>query len=118
MTYPAILLEGYWNNQITYTPQFTRIEMKEGGVIHRSRSQIINTTRKSWSFQGVLKDRDTVDEFLRNRNGLPLQYQGATYTCLEWTWTWLVFVSGVGGAWELSGTFIEDFNPQAESEPP
>ena len=118
MPYPAIPLEGFWDNQIAYTPQFTRVEMKEGGVIHRSRSQIINTTRKSWSFQGVLKDRDTVDDFLRNRNGLPFQYQGGAYTCLEWTWTWLVFVSDgitARGAWELSGTFVEDFNPEPAS---
>ncbi len=116
MTYPSIPVEGYWNNPISSTAQFTRVEMIEGGVIQRSRSQVLNSVRQQWAFNGVVKDRDTVDTFLRGRNGLPFIFQGAVYTCVEWTWEWLVFVSdgegGTKGAWRLSGTFMEDFNPE------
>jgi hypothetical protein len=119
MAYPTIPLEGFWSNQTSYEPQFTRVEMKAGGVVHRSRSQLINATRQSWAFQGVIQDRDPVDAFLRDRNGLPFEFQGNVYNCTQWTWSWLVFVSGigktqtlVGGVWELSGTFVESFNPE------
>lgn len=116
MAYPSIPIEGFWNNPISFTAQSTRVEMREGGVIQRSRSQVLNSVRQQWSFQGVVKDRDTADAFLRGRNGLPFAFQGADYTCVEWSWEWLVFVSdGVNpakGVYRLTGTFVEDFNPE------
>ncbi|MFG6101162.1 hypothetical protein U2F10_02840 [Leptothoe sp. EHU-05/26/07-4] len=115
MPYPIIPLEIYYSNPINQTPQFTRIEMGRGGVVHRSRSQIINNARRSWSFQGVLKNRDAVEDFLRDRKGKPFRYEGGNYTCLDWDWEWLVFVSDgavAKGVWRLTGTFMEDFNPE------
>ena len=118
MAYPVIPLVGFWNNQIQYTPKFTLIQTTEGGVISRNRSQLINAVRRSWSISAVITNQAELDTFLRNRNGLPFQYQpdGVTadgnYTCIEWAFTWKFYVPP-NGVWSFEATFIEDFNPES-----
>lgn len=112
MSYPAIPLEGYWNNNISHTPKFTEIKLGEGGVNKRERSQLLNPVRKTWNVTANVKDRDTLENFLMGRNGLPFTYQGSAYTCTSWNWKWIVWVSGTGGVWELSSVFTEDLNPE------
>ncbi|EKU97978.1 hypothetical protein Lepto7375DRAFT_7237 [Leptolyngbya sp. PCC 7375] len=116
MSYPIIPLVGFWNNQIQYTPKFTLIQASEGGVIDRSRSQLINAVRRSWSVSAVITNQGELDGFLRDRDGLPFEYRpdGLTpdgnYTCIDWTFGWKVFVAP-NGVWDFQATFIEDFNP-------
>ena len=115
MAYPVIPLVGFWNNQIQYTPKFTLNQTTEGGVITRSRSQLINAVRRSWSVSATITNQPDLDGFLRNTNGFPFQYQldGMTtdgiYTCVEWTFTWLLYLPP-SGAWTFQATFTEDFN--------
>ena len=117
MAYPVIPLVGFWNNQIQYTPKFTLIQTTEGGVTSRTRSQLINSVRRSWSISAVITNQAELDTFLRNRNGLPFQYNtdGSTsdgnYTCVEWTFGWKLYVPP-NGVWDFQATFIEDFNPE------
>lgn len=85
--------------------------MGKGGVIKRERTQLLNNVRREWSVTANVKDRDTLHNFLKGRNGLPFTYQGSAYSCVQWSWRWLVWVNEAGGVWELSGTFVEDFNP-------
>lgn len=118
MAYPVIPLVGFWNNQIQYTPQFTRIQTSESGVIARNRSQLINSVRRTWNVNAVITNQVELDNFLRNRKGLPFRFNtdGATsdgiYTCIEWTITWNLFIppnSYVGG---FQAQFLESFNPE------
>lgn len=122
MAYPTIPLFGFWNNQIQHSPSFTLVQTNPGGVTSRNRSQLINAVRRSWSVQGNITNRDELDTFLRDRNGRPFGYvsDGLThdgnYTCIDWAFTWLVYivpeVGAPSGGWTFSATFIEDFNPQ------
>ena len=119
MPYPTLPAEGYWNNPDTHQANFTKTELQIGGVIQRTRSHLLNNTRQSWAFQGVLQNRQEVDDFLRDRDGMPFEFQGREWTCVQWTWTWIVYVSpdGTGktidpsGVWELSATFTQNHNP-------
>ena len=118
MAYPVIPLVGYWNNQTQYTPKFTLIQTSEGGVISRTRSQIINAVRRSWSVSGILTNQAQLDTFLRQRKGQPFEYRpdnqnlDGIYTCIEWTFTWELFIPPASTVVGFQATFKEDFNPK------
>lgn len=122
MPYPTIPLKGYWDNPVRTTANSTRIAASRGGVVYRSRSQLINSTREEHSIQGIVTNYFELDPFLKARNGKPFQYEPfeegvsvGNFTCVSWNFIWKVYIPETGiGVWEFSGTFIEDHNPVNE----
>lgn len=117
MSYPVIPITQFYNNAVTYDPRVAKVELGKGGVLDRSRIHFFNNTRKSYSINATLKDKDTLQNFLELNRGKPFEfrYDGANsaglYICKTWSWDWVVYVEGVGGVWNFSATFEQVFRP-------
>ena len=122
MDYPVIPFEGYWDNQITHRAQFTLIQLNQSALTSRSRSQLINSVRRSWSVSGLITNQGELDTFLRTRNGFPFSYVpnvdgpdegnlNGNFTCTDWSFTWHIFLPPNTAVHTFQATFVEDFNP-------
>ena len=115
--YPVIPITQFYNNAVTYDPRAAKVELGKGGVLDRSRIHFFNNTRKSYSINAVLKDKDTLQNFLELNRGKPFEfrYDGSNsaglYICKTWSWDWVVYVDGVSGVWNFSATFEQVFRP-------
>ena len=115
--YPVIPITQFYNNAVTYDPRAAKVELGKGGVLDRSSIHFFNNTRKSYSISAVLKDRDTLQNFLELNRGKPFEfrYDGSNsaglYICKTWSWDWVVYVDGVSGVWNFSATFEQVFRP-------
>lgn len=115
--YPVIPITQFYNNAVTYDPRAAKVELGKGGVLDRSRIHFFNNTRKNYSISAVLKDKDTLQNFLELNRGKPFEfrYDGSNsaglYICKTWSWDWVVYVDGVSGVWNFSATFEQVFRP-------
>ncbi len=115
--YPVIPITQFYNNAVTYDPRAAKVELGKGGVLDRSRIHFFNNTRKSYFINAVLKDKDTLQNFLEVNRGKPFEfrYDGVTssglYVCKTWSWDWIVYTDSVSGVWNFSATFEQVFRP-------
>jgi len=115
--YPEIDLVSFFNDSLEYDCRSGRVEQNRGGVIDRKRVHFINATKRTYTINATLKDRDTLQGFLETNRGTPFvfRFDGSTkpglFITKEWSWNWLVYVAGGNGVWKLSLKLEEVFRP-------
>ena len=69
--FPEIQLVLWYENSVKVETKNSLIEYGTNGVIGRSRTNLVNDVRKTFSLQGVLTDRNEVNTFLLSNRGKP-----------------------------------------------
>jgi hypothetical protein len=113
--YPEINLVSFFGDSVEFDPRSGRVEQGRGGVIDRKRIHFINATKRTYSLNATLKDRDDLQEFLEDNRGTPFvfRFNGVSpglFITKGWTWTWVVYAEG-NGVWKLSLNLEEVFRP-------
>lgn len=114
--YPEIDLVSFFNDSLDYDCRSGRVEQGRGGVIDRKRIHFINATKRTYTINATLKDRDDLQTFLEANRGTPFvfRFDGRTkpglFVAKGWTWNWVVYVAG-SGVWKLSLKLEEVFRP-------
>jgi hypothetical protein len=114
--YPEIDLVSFFGDSVEYDCRSGRVEQNRGGVIDRKRIHFINATKRTYTINATLKDRDDLQTFLEQNRGKPFvfRFDGSNKPGLfvdkGWSWDWVVYVSG-GGVWKLSLKLEEVFRP-------
>jgi hypothetical protein len=113
--YPEINLVSFFGDSVEFDPRSGRVEQGRGGVIDRKRIHFINATKRTYSLNATLKDRDDLQEFLEDNRGTPFvfRFNGISpglFITKGWTWTWVVYAEG-NGVWKLSLNLEEVFRP-------
>ena len=114
--YPEINLVSFFNDSLDYDCRSGRVEQGRGGVIDRKRIHFINATKRTYTINATLKDRDDLQTFLEANRGTPFvfRFDGRTkpglFVAKGWTWNWVVYVAG-SGVWKLSLKLEEVFRP-------
>ena len=114
--YPEIDLVSFFGDSVEYDCRAGRVEQGKGGVIDRKRVHFINGTKRTYTINATLKDRDDIETFLETNRGIPFvfRYDGNSKPGLfvnkTWNWNWVVYAEG-NGVWKLSLTLEEVFRP-------
>ena len=110
--FPEIQLVLWYENSVKVETKNSLIEYGTNGVIGRSRTNLVNDVRKTFSLQGVLRDRNEINDFLLSNRGKPFVFRPynddycGLFVCSNWSWRW----TGLN-VWEFSATFSEVFRP-------
>jgi phage-related protein len=110
--FPEIQLVLWYENSVKVETKNSLIEYGTNGVIGRSRTNLVNDVRKTFSLQGVLRDRNEINDFLLSNRGKPFVFRPynddycGLFVCSNWSWRWTAL-----NVWEFSATFSEVFRP-------
>ena len=110
--FPEIQLVLWYENSVKVETKNSLIEYGTNGVIGRSRTNLVNDVRKTFSLQGVLRDRNEINDFLLSNRGKPFVFRPynddycGLFVCSSWSWRWTAL-----NVWEFSATFSEVFRP-------
>lgn len=116
INYPEINLVAFFNDSVEVDCRASRVEQGKNGVIDRKRVHFINATKRTYSINATLRDRDTLQSFLEQNRGTPFvfRYDGVNnpglFTVKNFTWDWLVYANN-SGVWKLSLSLEEVFRP-------
>jgi hypothetical protein len=115
-SYPEIDLVSYFNDSVEYDCRAGRVEQGRGGVIDRKRVHFINATKRTYTINATLRDRNSLQSFLEQNRGTPFvfRFDGNTnpglFVAKTWNWNPLVYSQG-NGVWKLSLSLEEVFRP-------
>jgi hypothetical protein len=110
--FPEIQLVLWYENSVKVETKNSLIEYGTNGVIGRSRTNLVHDVRKTFSLQGVLRDRNEINDFLLSNRGKPFVFRPynddycGLFICSNWSWRWTAL-----NVWEFSATFSEVFRP-------
>ena len=110
--FPEIQLVLWYENSVKVETKNSLIEYGTNGVIGRSRTNLVHDVRKTFSLQGILRDRNEINDFLLSNRGKPFVFRpyndsySSLFICSNWTWRWTAL-----NVWEFSATFSEVFRP-------
>lgn len=114
----VIPIVRYWGNPTDYIPDFNTNQLTPGGVIDLSKKHSINRTLRNESISATVTNPSELDSFLLGRLGKPFEYRHdgenktGDYTCIEWNFEWVVYVSNTASVALFSAIFNENVNPQ------
>ena len=120
MVLPVIPIVRYWGNPTDYLPDFNMNQITPGGIIDLSKKHFINRTLRNESISAIITNPFEIDSFLLERLGRPFEYQHdgenktGDYTCIEWSFEWIVYVSNTASVTSFNAVFNENVNPQNE----
>ena len=118
MTYPVLPLVSYYGDAIEFDSRPNLVEQGRGGVKDRSYRHWKNRTKRSFTINATIQNRDELKDFLENNRGTPFRFSFdgtgesvGLFVCKSWNWNWLVYVAGSGGVWKLTMKLEEVFRP-------
>lgn len=116
VNYPEIDLVSFFGDSVEWDSRASRVEQGKNGVIDRKRVHFINATKRIYTINATLRDRDTLQSFLEQNRGTPFvfRYDGLNnpglFIVRNFTWDWLVYFNN-SGVWKLSLSLEEVFRP-------